>query len=211
MSALQDKDLIKKHLSYLGKDLLHEIMESATLRQIPENTGILRVGQYIKVIPLVLDGLVKVFTQYEGKELLLYYIQPNESCIMSFAASLKNSPSQVFAVTEENSTILLLPTRFVSDWIRQYPALNNLFYQQYNQRYSDLLSTINHLLFDKLDKRVYDYLSEKAKVSGKNIITITHRQMASELGTAREVISRVIKKLEADHHIVQHTDGLEIL
>ena len=211
MGVQIDKDLIKKHLSHLGKDLLHEITERATLRQVPRNTEILRVGQYIKVIPLVLEGLVKVFTRYQDKELLLYYIQPDESCIMSFAAMLKNDPSQVFAVTEKESTILLLPTTFVSNWIRQYPTLNSLFYQQYNQRYSDLLSTINHLLFDKLDRRVYDYLSEKVKVSGKNIISITHRQIANELGTAREVISRVIKKLETEHLILQHDDGLEIL
>ncbi|MDN5212419.1 Crp/Fnr family transcriptional regulator [Fulvivirgaceae bacterium BMA12] len=211
MAAQLHEDLINRHLSFLGKDLLGEILNHATLKQVPAHTEILRQGQYVKVIPLVLEGLVKVFTRYGEKELLLYYIQADESCIMSFAAALQNNPSEVFAATEEESTVLLLPTTLVPGWIRQYPALNNLFYHQYNQRYSDLLSTINHLLFDKLDKRIIDYLSAKATVSQQKIVRVTHRQIANDLGTAREVISRIIKKLETDNLLLQHPQGIEIL
>ncbi len=211
MTAQLHEDLVNRHLSFLGKDLLVEILNHATLKQVPADTEILRQGQYVKVIPLVLKGLVKVFTRYGEKELLLYYIQADESCIMSFAAALQNNPSEVFAATEEDSTVLLLPTTLIPGWIRQYPSLNNLFYHQYNQRYSDLLSTINHLLFDKLDKRILDYLSAKATVSRQKIVPVTHRQIANDLGTAREVISRIIKKLETDKLLLQHPQGIEIL
>ena len=198
-------------LPNLSQALQDQISKNSALVEIPAETEILREGQYVKVIPLVLESLVKVFTKYEDKELLLYYIQPNESCVMSFTASLKNEPSKVYAITDENCKLLLLPVDKVAKWIGEFPDLNNLFFQQYNLRYSDLLETINQLLFDKLDKRLLDYLKEKVALTKKNPIKISHRQIASELGTAREVISRVMKKLEQEAKIKQLTTTIEIL
>jgi CRP/FNR family transcriptional regulator len=176
-----------------------------------ENTVLLREGQYVKVIPLVLEGLIKVYTQYQDKELLLYYIQPNESCVMSFGASLKNEPSKIFAVTEEPTKVLLLPVEKVGQWTRQFPDFNNLFFNQFNQRYSDLLETINQLLFDKMDKRLYDYLVAKVTITHKNPLKVSHRQIAAELGTAREVISRVMKKLETENKVIQQGTSIEVI
>lgn len=198
-------------LPNLSIALQEQITNNSALVEIPADTEILREGQYVKVIPLVLEGLVKVFTKYEDKELLLYYIQPNESCIMSFTASLKNEPSKVYAITDENCKLLLLPVDKVAQWIGEFPDLNNLFFQQYNLRYSDLLETINQLLFDKMDKRLLDYLKEKVALTKKNPLKISHRQIASELGTAREVISRVMKKLEQEAKVKQLSTTIEIL
>lgn len=195
----------------LNPTLVSEINEAATIQKIEKDTKILREGQYLKVIPIVQEGLIKVFTRHEDKELLIYYIKPNESCIMSFAACLKNEPSKVFAIAEEDCTVLLLPVEKVINWTKQFPDMNILFFQQYNLRYSDLLDTINHLLFDKMDKRLYDYLREKIKLTSKNPIKISHRQIANELGTAREVISRVMKKLENEGKLKQHSNNIELL
>ena len=204
------EERIKQTLSHLDPKLIEEINNSGTVQSIDENTEILREGQYVKVIPIVLKGLIKVFSRHDDKELLLYYIRPEESCIMSFAASLKNSPSKVFAVTEEDADALLLPTDKIPVWTKQYPDFNTLFYQQYNLRYSELLETIHHLLFDRMDKRLFDYLTEKAKLTGKNPLKISHRQIANELGTAREVISRVMKKLEQEGKVRQLNQQIEI-
>ncbi len=201
---------IERVLSFLGKELISEILEVSEIMDIPKGTKILREGQYVKVIPLVLEGLVKVFSSFEDRELLLYYIQPKESCIMSFAASLKNEPSKVFAITEEDSKILLLPIDKVSNWITQQPNINILFYQQYNLRYVELLDTINHVLFNKMDKRLYDFLQKKASLTQQNPIKISHRQIAEELGTAREVISRVMKKLEKENKVKQLNHSIEV-
>lgn len=191
-------------------ELLAEINQNSVLKTIPEGVEILREGQYIKVIPIVISGLIKVFTRYEDKELLLYYIKPNESCIMSFTASLKNQPSKIFAATEENTQALLLPVDKVIGWTKQFPDINSLFFQQFNMRYSELLDTINHLLFDQLDKRLYDYLVKKADLTNSNPLKISHRQIASELGTAREVISRIMKKLENEGKVKQNNNFIEI-
>lgn len=191
--------------------LRKELEAHAILKEVPQGTEILREGQYVKVIPIVLEGLIKVFSRHEEKELLLYYIKPQESCIMSFAAGMKNEPSKIFAVAEEDTTALLLPTDKVALWVRDYPEVNQLFFQQYNLRYSDLLTTIHQLLFERLDKRLLDYLANRSLLTGRNPIKISHRQIAAELGTAREVISRIMKKLENDGKIRQDANTIEIL
>jgi len=205
------KTRISQALAHLNPDLVSEIIATAKTKEIPRENEILREGQYVKIIPIVLKGLIKVFTRHEDKELLLYYIRPNESCIMSFAASLKNEPSKVFAITEEDTTTLLLPVDKVSTWTKQFPDINALFFQQYNLRYSELLDTIHHVLFDKMDKRLFDYLQEKVSVTNHNPLKISHRQIANELGTAREVISRTMKKLETEKLVIQHSNSIEIL
>lgn len=208
---MTDKIKISNALGHLNHDLVSEITATAIIKEIPKENEILREGQFVKVIPIVLEGLIKVYTRHEDKELLLYYIRPNESCIMSFAASLKNEQSKVFAITEEDTTALLLPVDKVASWIKQFPDINALFFQQYNLRYSDLLDTIHHVLFDKMDKRLFDYLQEKVSVTNHNPLKISHRQIANELGTAREVISRTMKKLETEKLVKQHPNSIEIL
>ena len=106
--------------------------------------------------------------------------------------------------------MLLLPSDKLSQWVTQYPQINKLFYQQYDLRYAELIDTINQLLYHKLDKRVLDYLQEKIKVTSKNPIKITHKEIAQELGTAREVVSRIIKKLEKQLLLKQHHDSIEL-
>jgi len=206
-----ENDLIKQKIAFLGQELVEDIIEHATYQEIPKDTEILREGQFIKVIPLVLEGAIKVFTRFKEKELLLYYIRPDQSCIMSFSASMKNEPSKVFAITEVDTQAVLLPITKINTWFNNYPKFNSLYLNLYNERYIDMLDTINHLLFDKLDQRVLDHLKEKQKISGDRIINITHRQIANELGTAREVISRIIKKLEKEEKLEQMGDGIKLL
>jgi CRP/FNR family transcriptional regulator len=208
---MTEMENIESSLSHLKPELVSAMKREGVLKDIPAGTEILREGQYVKVIPIVIQGLIKVLTRHDDKELLLYYIRPKESCIMSFAASLKNEPSRVFASTEEDTRALLLPVDKVSKWTAQFPDINNLFFQQYNLRYADLLDTIHHVLFDKLDKRLYDYLVEKVALTRQNPLKMSHREIANELATAREVISRTMKKLESENLIKQHSNSIELL
>ena len=202
---------IERKLPPLPLSLKNEILEKGVVKTVPAGTEILREGQYVKFVPLVLEGLLKVFSNYEDKELLLYYIEPLESCIMSFSAGLSHMPSKVFAMAEEDTKALLLPIHLIPQWVRKYPSLNELFFQQYSSRYEDLLQTIHQLLFDKMDKRLYDYLKEKSKMMDKKILDLRHHQIAREMGTAREVVSRVMKKLERENKVRRLPKGIEIL
>jgi CRP/FNR family transcriptional regulator len=195
----------------LSSALATEIIENSSIVEIPEKIEVMREGQYVKAVPIVTSGLIKVFTRHEDKELLLYYIQPGESCIMTFDACLKNIPSKVYATTEKKSEVLLMSSENVFRWMKEYPELNSLFFLQYNIRYSDLLNMINQLLFEKMDTRILEYLKTKMKITGKNPVKISHRQIANDLGSAREVVSRVLKKLEYEGKINQIGTEIKII
>ncbi|WP_046745525.1 Crp/Fnr family transcriptional regulator [Kordia zhangzhouensis] len=201
----------KKILSFLKTDLVEKICSASTVKEFSKGTEILREQQYVKVLPIVINGLIKVYSRFNDKELLLYYIEPDQSCVMTFYAALKNTPSKVFAKTEENSTVLLLPVHLLPAWLKEYPDFNELFYNQFNLRYSELLDTIGSLLLDKMDKRLYDHLKKKTELSHNNSVKMSHSQIANELGTAREVITRVLKKLETDGKVEQKSGNLKII
>ena len=198
-------------MSFLQPGLVDLIRRESRIEQLPKGIEILREEQYVKVLPIVLDGLVKVYSRFEDRELLLYYIEPAQSCVMTFYASLQNTPSKVYAVTEEDSSILLIPVRYLPAWLKEYPDFNTLFYHQFNLRYTELLDTISHLLLDKMDKRLYDHLKRKMDLTQGEAIRMSHSQIANELGTAREVVTRVLKKLEVDEKVIQDTDGIRII
>ncbi|MGB3149264.1 MAG: Crp/Fnr family transcriptional regulator [Maribacter sp.] len=201
----------KNLLSFLKPQLRQSILENSTLQTFSKGTEILKQEQYVHILPIVLEGLVKVHSRFNEKELLLYYIEPAQSCVMTFYAALQHTPSQVYATVEETARILLLPVEHLHHWIKDYPDFNTLFYQQYNLRYLELLHTIGYLLNDKMDKRLYDYLNKKAQLMGNSPIKMSHNLLADELGTAREVITRVLKKLENNKKIKQQPDGIVII
>ncbi len=211
MISENDQQLIRQRLSYFGPELLGKLLETADIAAVPGSTEILHEGQYIRSIPIVIEGLVKVTTRHDNRELLLYYIRPFESCIMSFSAALKNEPGRIYAATEEDSRVLLIPVDKILHWVGEYPHINTLFYDQYNVRYLDLLDTIHQLLFNKMDQRLMDYFKEKVKVTGKNPVVVSHREIAGDLGTAREVVTRILRKLEKNGQVRQLKDSIEIL
>jgi CRP/FNR family transcriptional regulator, anaerobic regulatory protein len=116
-------ELHKKILSFLRPDLVEKILNESNVIEFPKGTEILREQQYVKVLPIVINGLVKVYSRFDEKELLLYYIEPAQSCVMTFYAALKNTPSKVFAITEEDSTILLIPVHFFAKLVKRLSRL----------------------------------------------------------------------------------------
>jgi CRP/FNR family transcriptional regulator len=206
-----DLALLKKYLPLIDHDLRLAFAEDGVVMDFESGLEILHEGQSVKMIPLVLEGLIKVYTRNDERELLLYYIEPHESCVMSFLSGIKNQPSKIFAITEKQTKVILLPSRKVETWIHQFPALNTLFYDLYNVRYSELIDTLNQLIFQKLDGRLLEYLKEKARVNSSRLLDLRHREIALELGTSREVITRVLKKLEKEGKIRQVDRGIELL
>jgi CRP/FNR family transcriptional regulator len=205
-----DAGEIQKYLPGFDAELLGEIATYGLIKEVPAGIEILREGQYIKSVPIVLEGLVKVFTRQGEKELLLYYIGSAESCIMSFSSGLSGAPSRIFAITEEPSLILLLPADKLTVWVKRFLALNQLFFHQYDLRYTEMLDTINALLFGRMDHRIYQYLLEKSRLKGGKVLDLRHKQIAAELGTAREVVTRVLKRLEQEGKVRQVAGGIEI-
>jgi len=204
-------DFDKKILSFLRQELVDQIARESAVEKFPKGTEILREQQYVKVLPIVISGLVKVYSRFDEKELLIYYIEPAQSCVMTFYAALKNTPSKVFAKTEQDSEILLIPVRLLPNWLKEYPDFNELFYNQFNLRYSELLDTIGHLLLNKMDTRLLEHLRRKSDLLESRSIKMSHSQIANELGTAREVVTRVLKKLETEGKVIQVSGEIRVI
>jgi len=201
---------IRKQFPALETELLNEILAIADQLEIPADTPILNEGDYVHAVPLVLRGMIRVSRKEQDKELLLYYIRPGEMCIMSFSACCSNSGSMIVAGTAEPTEVLLLPSESVRKWLIRFPTLSTYAFSHYHSRYLDLIGTINEVLFNRLDERLMKYLNEKTNLLGTNSLSITHQQIANDLGTAREVVSRLMKKLEKEGMIEQERNLVRV-
>lgn len=202
---------LSAYFPFFNDELLAILQRECEIIMVPAQEQILRKGQQVKVIPVVLKGLLRVYITNEDKELLLYYIKASESCVMSFAAGIKNSTSDVFAQTLEDTEILLLPAGALKNWLKSYPELNVLFNSQYEIRYADLLHTLENMVFHKMDERVILLLKDKAQLLNSKDIKISHQSLADDLATSREVISRVLKKLEHEGKLILSHQSIKIL
>jgi len=202
---------LKKLLPQVNTELLQFIATEAVDMDIPAETTLLKTGNYVRSIPLVVKGLVKVSRIEDDKELLLYYIHPGEMCIMSFSACCSNSASLIEATAPEETRLLLIPSDKLRQWITTYPEFNFYVYEMFNKRYLDLMDTINQLIFNRLDERILLYLKEKALHTGNKQLSVTHQQIASDMGTVREVISRLLKKLERENKILTGRNQVTVL
>jgi CRP/FNR family transcriptional regulator len=202
---------LKRLIPQVDAELLQFITKEAVEMKIPADTTLLKTGNYVQSVPLVVNGLIRVSRNEEDKELLLYYIHPGEMCIMSFSACCSNSASLIEAITLEETKILLIPSVKLREWITKYPSFNFFVYEMFNKRYLDLIDTINQLIFNHLDERLLNYLKEKSLLSRNKSLSITHQQIATDMGTAREVISRLLKKLERENKILTGRNQITLL
>ncbi|MEZ4973714.1 MAG: Crp/Fnr family transcriptional regulator [Cyclobacteriaceae bacterium] len=186
----------------ISKPLLDSLLKEGTVKVLKPNTVIIDENDYIRNVPIVLSGTIKVFkVDEEGREILLYYIKPGESCVMSFLGAVCNGTSKIRAVVEEESKVLILPVTKATELIRSNPAWLEFIFQLYNTRFEELLDVVNAVVFQNMDDRLWELLRKKVALTKSNEITTTHQQLADELGTAREVVSRLLKQLEKKNKI----------
>ena len=153
----------------------------------------------VQSIPIVTSGSVKVMQSDDTyREMVLYYLRPGETCIMSILAGLYHDTSKVKAVAEEESEVLFIPINKIHELIREHPEWLNYIFQIYHKRFEELLEVVDAVAFKKMDERLLQFLQKRCEVMETDTLTMTHDQLAQELGTAREVISRLLKKMEAE-------------
>ncbi|MCC6185627.1 MAG: Crp/Fnr family transcriptional regulator [Chitinophagaceae bacterium] len=178
-------------------ELKEKLNSFGFIKTFEEGETILNENAYIKAIPIVLKGNIGVFrTDDDGREILLYYIKSGESCIMSFLGGIHNDTSKIKAIADEETEILFIPIDKVSLLIKDYPQWLDYIFKLYHKRFEELLEVVNDIAFKKMDERLLLFLRKKSENSGQKIINITHEHIANELGTARVVISRLLKQLE---------------
>ncbi|WP_140938671.1 Crp/Fnr family transcriptional regulator [Sphingobacterium lumbrici] len=178
-------------------ELVEKLHQYSIRKEYEAGDIILNENAHIRSIPIVTKGTLKVIrTEEDGREILLYYIKAGESCIMSFLGGLHNETSKVKAEVEDDAEILFLPIEKVSLFIKEYPQWLDYIFRLYHKRFEELLEIVNAIAFKKVDERMLALLNRKAELTGNKTLNITHEQLANELGTARVVVSRLLKQLE---------------
>lgn len=177
-----------------------------------EGDVILNENAYIKSIPIVTRGSIRVMrTEEDGREILLYYIKAGESCIMSFLGGMHHDTSKVKAIAEEETEILFIPVDKVNSLIKEYPEWLDYIFRLYHKRFEELLEVVNAVAFKKMDERLLNFIKRKCELTKSHTLYVTHEQLANELGTARVVVSRLLKQMEAEGLVTLGRNKISLL
>jgi len=199
-----------KHIFEPG--LLKSLEANVKQISVKEGETILEIGQTVRVIPIVLTGTLKISrTDENGKELLLYYVSPNQSCAMTFTCCMQQFPSEVRASAEEDVEFLAVPIALMDEWMMKYPTWKSFVMKTIRARFNELLRAIDQLAFQKLDERLIQYLKDKSKATGSSLINLSHEQIANEMASSREVISRLLKRLETEKKLLLYRNQIKLL
>ncbi|MDY8138199.1 Crp/Fnr family transcriptional regulator [Aquimarina sp. 2201CG5-10] len=196
---------------FIEPQLKEEIVSFGEFKSVPKGEYVVKQGSYLNFLPIILDGLIKMYAEEDEVEFLLYYIHPNHCCILSFNHLFNQEAVRFSAVTEKDTKVLCLPVDKVKEWFIKYPSFTRIILQDFQRNYEDLLNTTKQVVCYKIEDRLVNYLTKKAKLQNCNMIQMSHKQIASDLGTSREVVSRITKKLEASSVLVQHKRHIELL
>ncbi len=180
--------------------LREKLISYGTARKFAEGDVILNENAYIRAIPIVTSGSIKVLrTDENGREILLYYINAGESCIMSFLGGMHHDTSKVKAIAEEETEILFIPVDKVTLLIKEFPEWLDYIFRLYHKRFEELLEVVNAVAFKKMDERLLNFIRKKCELTKTHTLYVTHEQLANELGTARAVVSRLLKQMEEEN------------
>ena len=181
----------------ISKELRETLSKIGFSKTFAEGDVILNDNAYIKAIPIVIRGSMRVMqTDEEGREILLYYIQAGESCIMSFLGGMHHDTSKVKAIAEEEMEVLFIPIDKVGLLIKEFPEWLDYIFRLYHKRFEELLEVVNAVTFKKLDERLLGLIKKKCELTQNHTLLVTHEQLANELGTVRVVVSRLLKQME---------------
>ncbi|MEZ4886847.1 MAG: Crp/Fnr family transcriptional regulator [Chitinophagales bacterium] len=205
-------ELLKERYQYVFEaKLIEEIAAVGTYRKVKEDTTIMDIGDTIEYMPLLLSGSIKIMREDEdGSELLLYYLEVGDTCAMTLNCCLRKTKSQIRAVAEIYTELIMVPVHKMVDWIIQYETWRVFVFESYNTRLNEMLEAIDNLAFNNMEERLYKYLTDKAFIAKSSNLIVTHFQIASELNSSRVVISRLLKKLENDGKIKLHRNLIEV-
>ena len=205
-------ELTENYGHIFDAELLDEIDACAVLKNVPEGGKLIEIGDYIKSMPLLLSGVIKVLREDDnGDELLLYFLEHGDTCAMTLNCCMTESKSEIRAIAETDAKLIMIPIQKMEEWMAKYQRWRNFVLESYNNRLNELLETLDSIAFLNMDQRLLKYLRDKARVTNSTIINNTHQEIAYELHTSRVVVSRLLKKLENMGKIKLNRNHIQIL
>ena len=211
-NSLMLEDLEQNYGYLFEEELLDEISKVGSFKSIPAGTILIDRGDYIKTMPLILSGAVKVLREDEkGDDLIIYFIEQGDTCAMTITCCMGETKSSIRAIAETDTTMLMIPVQKMQEWMHKYKSWQSFILQSYHSRMNELLEAIDSIAFLKMDERLLKYLRDKAMVNRDEVIHTTHQDIAYDLHTSRVVISRVLKKLERENKIELHRNNIKVI
>lgn len=204
---------LKENYGYLFEDeLIEEINAVGTYKEIPEGHKLIDIGDYIRSMPLLVSGAIKILREDDnGDDLILYFLERGDTCAMTLSCCLGQSKSEIRAIAETDSKLIMIPVSKMEEWLGKYKSWQRFILNSYHDRLSELLEAIDTIAFLKLDERLFKYLKDKAMVNHNEVIKVTHQEIASDLHTSRVVISRLLKTLEINGKIKLYRNSIKVI
>ena len=203
---------IKAHFPAFETGLVSELEEKADLISVPAGEPLLKTGQNIRSTMLITKGLVKVYREdEEGNEFCMYYLNPGDACALSMICATKQETSGIMAKAVMDTEVIKIPLQYMDEWMTRYKTWYYFVLETYRSRFEELLTTIDHIAFRNMDERLVFYLKRHQKSLNSNIIPLAFTEIAQELNSSREVISRLMKKLSDKGMVKLHRSHIEII
>ncbi len=212
MAELLTDEISARFPMFLEEELIGRIAEVGRPMALEPGDELMHPGQYIKFVPLLLEGRIRISREDgEGGEVLLYFLSAGQTCATSLSCCMADQQSSIRAVVEESSRLLAIPIRYLDEWMLQFPSWKNFIMRTYSTRFDELLRSFDAVAFLRMDERLIHYLAGRRKVEGSDTLRISHQDIATELHTSREVISRLLKKLEHDGRVHLGRNRIELV
>lgn len=207
------KEELEFNYGYLFEDeLLEEINTIGVYREVSEGSKLIEIDDYIKSMPLLIDGAIKILREDDkGDELILYFLERGDTCAMTLACCMGDTKSEIRAVAETDAKLVMIPVKKMTQWMSKYKSWQNFILKSYHDRMTELLEAVDTIAFLKMDQRLFKYLRDKAMVNHDDVISVTHQEIAHDLHTSRVVISRLLKTLELEGKIKLYRNSIKIL
>lgn len=207
------KQALTDNYGYLFEDeLIDEIMEVGHTHSVQQGDILIDYGQTVRFMPLLIDGAIKIMRQdSEGEELLLYFLESGDTCTMTMTCCMGNTKSEISAIAEKDSTLVMIPVEYMATWIKKYSGWMTFVFDSYSNRFSEMLEAIDGLAFSNMHDRIHRYLKDKVMVTKTTELEVTHQEIANDLHSSRVVISRLLKSLEKEGKIKISRNRLEVL
>ena len=203
--------IIESYQGIFEEELIDEIADVAQMVSFKEGDVLIEIGKYIKTMPLLLEGAIKILREdFDAGELLLYFIERGDTCAMTMACCVGDKKSEIRAVAENDGVIAMIPVAKMEEWMGKYKSWRSYVLESYNSRFNEMLNAIDSIAFMHMDERLLNYLFERQKITGSLIINKTHQEIANELNSSRVVISRLLKALENEGRIKLNRNSIEI-
>lgn len=202
----------EKYLDVFEPELINELSKVGIRKSIKEGFALMEIGQKVTHMPLILSGAIKILQEdKEGNDLLLYFIERGDTCAMTLNCCLGNTKSEIRAIAEIDSELIMIPIQYMDLWTAKYATWRKFVFESYHVRFSEMLHAIDNIAFSNMDERLKKYLLDIIKVHESKTIHMTHQQIAFDLHSSRVVVSRLLKKLENKGAIVLHRSSIEVI